>query len=367
MQYPYSSWPPPYPPLFKRTNANSKLPTHLNHDDGCAGVVKFDLPSHVNSISSTSNPFVKHCLKLRHSSSYRHSHSSALVVGTTPIRQVYQAHLLSKSFLLFIGYRLWNSAGALPSLIVTMEIYERSLQDKSVRMDCLLLLDKVKIPEELEDISARTVRVSSVVMKKLSGVQSSESIEAIALMKLPTSFISIEVSQKETNCQSWFPSSHRILVLDGIQDPGNLGTLLRSAMAFKWGGVFLLPGCCDPFNEKALRASRGACFQLPMVSGSWYHLEALKDVFQMKLLAGHPESNDEDRRVARLSQEFVDSLADVPVCLVLGSEGNGLSDKSQRVCELVSIPMPGEFESLNVSVAGGIFLYMLQPKIQRFI
>ncbi|KAJ0097085.1 hypothetical protein Patl1_28353 [Pistacia atlantica] len=290
------------------------------------------------------------------------------------------------------------------------EIYERSLQDKSFRMDCLLLLDKVKIPEELEDISARTVRVSSVVMKKLSGVQSSESIEAIALMKLPTSFISIEVNQKETNCQSWFPSSHRILVLDGIQDPGNLGTLLRSAMAFKWvrkwlrissylsiflpfslslslfiliihrtkeksdfkgiiqqGGVFLLPGCCDPFNEKALRASRGACFQLPMVSGSWYHLEALKDVFQMKLLAGHPESNDEDRRVARLSQEFVDSLADVPVCLVLGSEGNGLSDKSQRVCELVSIPMPGEFESLNVSVAGGIFLYMLQPKIQRFI
>lgn len=90
-------------------------------------------------------------------------------------------------------------------------------------------------------------------------------------------------------------------------------------------------------------------------------------MFQMKLLAGHPESNDELRPVAQLSQEFVDSLADVPVCLVLGSEGNGLSDKSQRVCELVSIPMPGEFESLNVSVAGGIFLYMLQPKNQRFI
>ncbi|KAJ0097090.1 hypothetical protein Patl1_28354 [Pistacia atlantica] len=85
MQYPYSSWPPTYPPLFKSTNANSKLPTHLNHDDGCAGAVKFHMPSHVNFISSTSNPFVKHCLKLRHSSSYRHSHSSALVVGTTPI------------------------------------------------------------------------------------------------------------------------------------------------------------------------------------------------------------------------------------------------------------------------------------------
>lgn len=84
-------------------------------------------------------------------------------------------------------------------------------------MDCLLLLDKVEIPEELDGISTRTVRVSSGVMKKLSGVQSSESIEAIALMKLPTSFISIDVNQKEADCQSWFPSTHRILVLDGIQ------------------------------------------------------------------------------------------------------------------------------------------------------
>ncbi|XWS41671.1 hypothetical protein CRYUN_Cryun17cG0102400 [Craigia yunnanensis] len=78
------------------------------------------------------------------------------------------------------------------------------------------------------------------------------------------------------------------------------------------GGIFLLPGCCDPFNEKALRASRGASFQLPIVSGC--------------------------------------------------CEGRGLSEKSQQECELVSIPMAGEFESLNVSAAGGIFLYMLQPK-----
>ncbi|XP_044486986.1 uncharacterized tRNA/rRNA methyltransferase slr1673 isoform X2 [Mangifera indica] len=289
--------------LPKPINANSKLPTHLNRHDGCGGVAKFHLPSHVNSITSTSNPFIKHCVKLRHSSSYRHSRSSALVVGTTPIREIYK--------------------------------YEKSLEDKTVTMDYLLLLDKVGIPEGLDDIPSRTVRVSSVVMKKLSGVQSSESIEAVAIMKLPTSFFSIDGNQKEADCQSWFPSTHRILVLDGIQDPGNLGTLLRSAMAFKWGGVFLLPGCCDPFNEKALRASRGACFQLPIVSGCWYHLESLKDMFQMKLLAGHPESNDELRPVEQLSQEFVDSLADVPVCLVLGSEGNGLSDKSQRVCELI--------------------------------
>lgn len=129
------------------------------------------------------------------------------------------------------------------------------------------------------------------------------------------------------------------------------------------GGVFLLPGCCDPFNEKALRASRGACFQFPIVCGCWIHLEALKSKFQMKMLAGHPESNAELKSVFQLTHEFADSLVHVPLCLILGSEGSGLSEKSHQECELVSIPMAGESDSLNVSVAGGIFLYMLQPRI----
>ncbi|KAI5669222.1 hypothetical protein M9H77_19075 [Catharanthus roseus] len=70
-------------------------------------------------------------------------------------------------------------------------------------------------------------------------------------------------------------------------------------------GVFLLYGCCDPFNEKALRASRGASFQLPIVS-------------------------------------------EAPLCLILGNEGSGLFEMSRQECELVSIPMAEEFESLNV-------------------
>lgn len=127
-------------------------------------------------------------------------------------------------------------------------------------------------------------------------------------------------------------------------------------------GVFLLPGCCDPFNDKALRASRGASFQLPVVSGSWMQLETLATECQLKMLAGHPSCKEET--VHSLNKNLVDSLAEAPLCLVLGSEGSGLSDKSRQFCELVSIPMAGEFESLNVSVAGGIFLYMLQPGLR---
>jgi TrmH family RNA methyltransferase len=71
--------------------------------------------------------------------------------------------------------------------------------------------------------------------------------------------------------------------------------------------------------------------------------------------------------VSQLSQGLADCFARVPLCLVLGSEGHGLSEKAQRECELLSIPMAGEFESLNVAVAGGIFLYMLQPKSQKIV
>ncbi|KAL2344430.1 hypothetical protein Fmac_005715 [Flemingia macrophylla] len=279
-------------------------------------------------ITSPSNPFVKHCLKLRNCSSYRRSHASALVVGATPIREICR--------------------------------FRESLQDGGVLMDCLILPDKAEIPDGLDTSSASIVRVSSVVMKKLSGLQTTDSLDAIALIKIPASVFNVDSGQK--NFQSWFPSVHRILVLDGIQDPGNLGTLLRSAVAFRWDGVFLLPGCCDPFNEKALRASRGASFQLPIVSSSWNNVVSLKEEFQMKLLAGHPEIEGLVKPVCLLSPSFCDSLSDTPLCLVLGSEGSGLSENTLQACELVSIAMAGEYESLNVSVAGGIFLYMLQQK-----
>ncbi|XP_010526676.1 PREDICTED: uncharacterized protein LOC104804178 [Tarenaya hassleriana] len=288
------------------------------------------LPFHVKSITSTSNPFIKHCLKLRQSSSYRHAHGSVLVVGATPIREV--------------------------------SMFQGNLQESTTEMDCLFLQEEARIPQGLQGLHLQVVRVSPLVLKKLSGMQSTESVEAIALMRIPRSFIDLQDdSNKTEDCTKWFPSAHRILVLDSVQDPGNLGTLLRSAMAFNWDGAFLLPGCCDPFNDKALRASRGASFQLPIVSGTWSHLQLLQHHFQMKLLAANPAIPEKPKPISTLSQEFAQFLSEKPLCLVLGSEGQGLSEQSRRICELVSIPMAGRFESLNVSVAGGIFLYMLQP------
>ncbi|XP_066326501.1 uncharacterized protein [Miscanthus floridulus] len=202
-------------------------------------------------------------------------------------------------------------------------------------------------------------------MKKVSGMQSIDSTEAIAVMHMPNHFRDLGSHEDGDALDGLFSYPKRILVLDGIQDPGNLGTLIRSACAFKWDGVFLLPAFCDPFNEKAILAARGASLQLPIVSGTWHDLHALMTKYGMKMMAGHPESSsDASKEIYSLSKELADSLLNESVCLVLGSEGNGLSAETLQACELVNIPIEGTFESLNVSVAGGIFLFMLQPKDQ---
>lgn len=109
-------------------------------------------------------------------------------------------------------------------------------------MDCLLLLDKAEVPEGIDDLSVRIVRVSSMVMRKLSGVQSTESIEAIALMSIPTSFFNVVDGQEKADCQRWFTSPHRILVLDGIQV---IITLILSSCHY-WEAVdWLFFHCCS--------------------------------------------------------------------------------------------------------------------------
>mgnify|MGYP000179126897 CR=1 FL=1 len=142
-------------------------------------------------------------------------------------------------------------------------------------------------------------------------------------------------------------------------------------------GVFLMNGCCDPFNEKALRASRGACFWIPIACGNWNHLKDFATSKKMKLYAGEP-ANDfitnpfkQDLNLNDKSKFVIDfeganilatNLNEDPMCLVLGSEGLGLSPEVKGACSSISIPMPGRFESLNVAVAGGILLYLLQKK-----
>lgn len=140
------------------------------------------------------------------------------------------------------------------------------------------------------------------------------------------------------------------LLLDAVQDPGNLGTLVRSAEAFAAPAVIALPGTVDPWNAKSVRASAGSLFRLPVISLDW---EAAADVLRgagVSLLA------------ADMDGEPVGPVHG-PAALVVGNEGVGLSKEVRAGIErLVSVPTPGPVESLNVASAAAILLYALNAR-----
>ena len=112
---------------------------------------------------------------------------------------------------------------------------------------------------------------------------------------------------------------------------------------------------------QARRAARGGMFRLPMARLTWSELEAATDERRLRRFCAEPTA--EDAVDATATRGWVGGGGegdDVGLCLVLGSEGQGLSADALRICRPVAIPMPGEMESLNVGVAGGILMYLMR-------
>jgi TrmH family RNA methyltransferase len=141
----------------------------------------------------------------------------------------------------------------------------------------------------------------------------------------------------------------RTLVLDGIQDPGNFGTLLRSAVAFGTGLVVTLPGTVDPWNAKAVRAAAGANFHVPIVS---VESDQLSEWCRTRGISLWGAAMDGDPINGTAMPEYV--------ALVMGNEGAGIRAGTRAILDrTVALRMRGPAESLNVGVAGGILLYLL--------
>ena len=143
----------------------------------------------------------------------------------------------------------------------------------------------------------------------------------------------------------------RYLALERVQDPGNVGTLLRSAAAFGFDGVLLSKGCAAPFAPKTLRASMGAAGRLPVapVQDLPQALQQLRARGVVCLAAALYHS----RPLDEAPQGYPDGL-----CAVIGSEGQGLTDAAVQACDMaVRIPMTDLVESLNAGVAGSVLLW----------
>jgi TrmH family RNA methyltransferase len=146
-----------------------------------------------------------------------------------------------------------------------------------------------------------------------------------------------------------------VVVLDSLQDPGNLGTILRSAEAFGADGVICLPGTVSAWNTKAVRASAGSIFRLPVLAVS------AEDCIARLLEAGVKIWTTTVK--AAQAANLVDLAG--PVALLIGNEGNGVSDHlAAQATGRITIPCPGPVESLNAAVATSVLLY--EASRQRF-
>lgn len=172
----------------------------------------------------------------------------------------------------------------------------------------------------------KTTVVTKDVMKSLSTLVTPPGIIAI-----------VEMNTQTIN-------SDRILALDGIQDPGNLGTLIRTADAFNFNRILIGKDTVDPYSDKVLRSSQGSHFHVSIEDTDL--VETINDFDGIVLTT--------DLQGEALSSQKITG----PLMIVLGNEGQGVSDDVLSHANYkVKIDMPGHAESLNVSVAGGILMH----------
>ena len=187
----------------------------------------------------------------------------------------------------------------------------------------------VTLPE-----GVRVVQVPSELMKSISPAQAPQGVLSVCAMEAPALPAKLE--------------GKRYVVLDGVQDPGNVGTILRTADAFCADGVFLVNGCADLYNPKTVRATMGAVFRCPVWTCGAKELRALLTASGLPLYGAALRSDTLDAREVDYSR----------CAIAIGSEGKGLCEEMRGICDkTILIPMSAHCESLNAAIAASVLLW----------
>ncbi len=244
-------------------------------------------------ITSRSNPLMAHIRKLASSRSYRRESGEYLGDGMKLLREAVR----------------WGAA-------LTVVVYTAG----------------TALPEMPGGV--RAVEVPEDLMRSVSPMESPQG--ALFLAKLPP-------ERPEGPL-----TGRRYLALEGVQDPGNVGTILRTADAFGADGLLLLPGCADLYNPKTVRASMGAVFRLPAWSCSLEQLDILAREVNLPIFGSALREDAVDPREADLTCGI----------MLIGSEGRGLSREALSLCGgVLRIPMRERCESLNAAIAAAVLLW----------
>jgi TrmH family RNA methyltransferase len=203
------------------------------------------------------------------------------------------------------------------------------------------------------DLSSRepAPEILSIPADVLRSAVTTEAPQAIAALVVPPAF----TLEDCLGVPGYQRQPALVLVLAGVQDPGNVGAIVRSAEAFGASGVLVLPGTASVWNAKSLRASMGSAFRLPVVATSaaeaFKALRARGIVSLAAVAPGHAQAQAQTRSITATG-------LGTPVALWIGNEGSGLSSEMIDSCDgAVTIPCPGPVESLNAAIAASVLLY----------
>ena len=198
---------------------------------------------------------------------------------------------------------------------------------------------QVFVLEEMADRVANIAKVKLVspeVLKELCETQTPQGIVA-------------EVAKQSKSLPESL--SGKYLLLEDVQDPGNVGTMIRTADAAGYDGVFLSDKSADIYNQKTLRSMQGSHFHLPIYRGPILDMVEACKKQGVPVLATTLSDVSVDYKAVKIDGNFA---------LVMGNEGQGISqDMAESADQLVHISMPGQAESLNVAVAAGILMFSL--------
>lgn len=221
----------------------------------------------------------------------------------------------------------------------------------SVKLKFIIYTNKLLLSEEgnifLNKIKDQhnVINVTDNIFKEISDTDNPQGVLAVGSFKL--NLISdIAIGSKSS-----------LVFLDNLQDPGNMGTIIRSADAFKLDGIMLGEGCVDPYNPKVIRATMGSIFRVPLyfIKDNMECLLDLKEynynIYSTSLEGSIPNYE------ANYNEKFV---------IIIGNESKGVDPNIINISNLlIKIPMPGEAESLNAGVAASIVMYEAMKQIGK--
>ncbi|MDU7547514.1 RNA methyltransferase [Clostridium perfringens] len=219
-------------------------------------------------------------------------------------------------------------------LIEGLRFVEEAIKSK-VSIDSIIFTEsfKEKNPDLFLKINEniKLIQMNEALLKQLCSTENPQGIVGV-----------INMQNKELK------SGELVVLVDKVQDPGNMGTIIRTAHAAGAAGIVMTKGTVDIYNDKTLRSTMGSIFYIPIVEDdSLDFIKSLKKEGYKLVVSSLQGKNN-----------FFEENLQGKVMIAVGNEGNGVSDEVYDIADIkVKIPMPGEAESLNVAVATSIMIY----------